>query len=42
LKDGKVGLRLTVNHIGTLDRIPPRDFIVKGHEWQRAFTAEAR
>jgi hypothetical protein len=42
LKDGKLGMRITVKDIGPADPAVTRDFKLKGHEWQRAFTAEVR
>lgn len=42
LKDGKVGLRLTVKEVGPADATLAKTFALKGHEWQRAFTAEVR
>lgn len=42
LKDGKLGMRITVKDIGPADQALARSFILKGHEWQRAFTAEVR
>lgn len=42
LKDGKLGMRITVKGIGPADLAVAKDFRLKGHEWQRAFTAEVR
>ena len=42
LKDGKVGMRITVNEVGPADPAAAKDFKLKGHEWQRTFTAEVR
>jgi hypothetical protein len=42
LKDGKVGMRIIVSEIGPADPAAARGFKMKGHEWQRAFTAEVR
>jgi hypothetical protein len=42
LKDGKVALRVVVIEIGPADPTAAKDFKLKGHEWQRAFTAEVR
>lgn len=42
LKDGKLGMRITVKDIGPADPEVAKDFRLKGHEWQRAFTAEVR
>jgi hypothetical protein len=42
LKDGKVGIRIIVNETGPADQSAAKDFKLKGHEWQRAFTSEMR
>jgi hypothetical protein len=42
LKDGKVGMRITVKDIIPADSASAKDFKLRGHEWQRAFTAEVR
>jgi hypothetical protein len=42
LKDGKVGMRIIVKEVGPADPSVAKDFKMKGHEWQRAFTAEVR
>jgi hypothetical protein len=42
LKDGKVDLRFTVKDIGAADPAAAKHLQLKGHEWQRAFTAETR
>jgi hypothetical protein len=42
LKEGKLGLRFTVKEIGPTDTASAKTFLLKGHEWQRAFTAEVR
>ncbi len=42
LKDGKVGLHIVLNDIAPADTSAAKDFKLKGHEWQRAFTAEVR
>jgi hypothetical protein len=42
LKDGKVGMRITVKEITQPDPSAGKDFKLNGHEWQRAFTAETR
>jgi hypothetical protein len=42
LKDGKVGMRITVKEITPPDPSAGKDFKLNGHEWQRAFTAETR
>jgi hypothetical protein len=42
LQNGKVGMRVTVKEIDPADPTSAKDFKLKGHEWQRAFTAEVR
>jgi hypothetical protein len=42
IKDGKLGMRITVKEIGPANPAAAKDFKLKGHEWQRAFTAEVR
>ena len=42
LKDGQVGMRIVVNEVAPTDPAAAKDFKLKGHEWQRAFTAEVR
>lgn len=42
LKDGKLGMRLLVKDVGPADPAVSKSFTLKGHEWQRAFTAEVR
>ncbi len=42
LKDGKVATILNVKDIVAVDSAPVGTFKVKGHEWNRAFTAEER
>jgi hypothetical protein len=42
LKGGQVGLRIDVKAVGPVDPSNTKDFKIKGHEWQRAFTAEVR
>jgi hypothetical protein len=42
LKDGRVGMQISVKEIVPADPAAAKDFKLKGHEWQRAFTAEAR
>lgn len=42
IKDGKVGMRLFVREIAPTDSAASKAFTLKGHEWQRAFTAETR
>jgi len=40
LKDGELEVELLVNENGPADSVAAKDFKLKGHEWQRAFTAE--
>jgi len=42
LKDGKLGMRVSVKDIGSTDPAAAKDFKLKGHEWERAFTSEVR
>ena len=42
LKDGNLGMRIRVIEVSPAGSIPAKTFEVKGHEWTRAFTAEAR
>jgi hypothetical protein len=42
LKDGHVGMRIDIKDIGPSDSSVAKAFKLKGHEWQRAFTAEVR
>jgi hypothetical protein len=42
LKDGKLAMRVSVSNIGPVDPAAAKNFKLKGHEWQRAFTAEER
>jgi hypothetical protein len=42
LKDGKLGMRITIKEIAPSDSAAAKDFKLKGHEWQRAFTDEVR
>jgi len=41
-KDGKVGMRVTVKEIAAPPSDAEKTIKLKGHEWQRAFTAEER
>jgi len=41
-KDGKVGMRVTVKEIAAPPPDAEKTIKLKGHEWQRAFTAEER
>jgi hypothetical protein len=42
LKDGKLAMQAVVKEIGPADVTAAKSFKLKGHEWQRAFTAEER
>jgi TonB family protein len=42
IKDGKVGMRIHVTELAPAGNVPTKMFEIKGHEWIRAFTAEAR
>jgi hypothetical protein len=42
LKDGILGMRIRITDVSPAGTIPAKTFEVKGHEWTRAFTAEAR
>jgi hypothetical protein len=42
LKEGKLEMRIHVTDVTPAGTIPAKNFEVKGHEWTRAFTAEAR
>ena len=42
LKDGKLVMRVTIKEIVPADPAMAKDFKLKGHEWQRAFTQEVR
>jgi hypothetical protein len=42
LKEGKLALQLNVKEIAAADPIASKNFKLKGHEWQRAFTSEVR
>jgi hypothetical protein len=42
LKDGNLGVRIRVTDVSPTGAMPPKTFEVKGREWTRAFTAEAR
>ena len=41
-KDGRLGMRIRVTEVAPVASLPASNFEVKGHEWQRAFTAEER
>lgn len=42
LKDGKLAMHIVVKELGPAKYETAKDFKLKGHEWQRAFTAEVR
>jgi len=42
LKDEKVGMQIRVTEISSAGPVAAKTFEVKGHEWRRVFTAEAR
>lgn len=42
LKDGKLALKIRVTEVSPAGTTPAKAFVVKGHEWTRAFTAEVR
>jgi hypothetical protein len=42
LKDEKLAARITITKIDRATEEPEGFFVIKGHEWQRAFTAEER
>ena len=42
LKDGQLAMRIRVTGVGPSSDEPAKTFELKGHEWQRAFTDEAR
>ena len=42
MSGGKVGMRFVVKDIQPADSSLSKTFVLKGHEWQRAFTAETR
>src|SRR5450631_1293012 len=41
-KDGRLGMRIRVTEVAPGASLPASNFEVKGHEWQRACTAEER
>jgi hypothetical protein len=41
-KDGKLAARISITDIAQAGQTPDGYFVLKGHEWQRAFTAEER
>lgn len=42
LKDGHLGMQIRVTEVSPLGAISSKTFEVKGHEWTRQFTSEAR
>jgi len=42
LKDGKLAMQIRLTEISPAGTIPESTLMLKGHEWQRAFTAEER
>jgi len=42
LKDGKLAMRIRVLKVSAPDASSEKNFEIKGHEWSRAFTSEAR
>jgi hypothetical protein len=42
VKDGKLAMRVTVKEVVPANPAAAKTFKMKGHEWQRAFTAEVR
>jgi hypothetical protein len=42
LKDGKLAMRIRVVDVSPAGPVPAKTFELKGHEWKRAFTSEAR
>ena len=42
IKEGKLALLLSIKELGPADETVRKTFVLKGHEWQRAFTAEQR
>lgn len=41
-KGGKLAVRIHITEVTPASSAPPSHFEIKGHEWQRAFTAEER
>jgi hypothetical protein len=41
-KEGKPAMRIRVTEVAPAPPLSAKDFELKGHEWQRAFTAEER
>jgi hypothetical protein len=42
LRDGNLGMRIGVTKVSSAGTVSAESFEMKGHEWTRAFTAEAR
>jgi len=42
LKDGQLAMRINITDVSLSGELPAKAFELKGHEWQRAFTDEAR
>lgn len=42
LQNGKIGMRILIQEIGPASPKSDKEFKLKGHEWQRAFTSEVR
>jgi len=42
LKDGQLALKIRVTGVASATTVPSDSFKLKGHEWQRMFTDEAR
>jgi hypothetical protein len=42
MKEGKLAMRINVKDVGPATPDTLKEFKLKGHEWQRAFTAEER
>jgi hypothetical protein len=42
LKDGKLAVRISITEIAPAGQVAQDNFVLKGHEWQRMFTAEER
>lgn len=42
VQNGKLGMRIVIKEIGTVQPGASSSFELKGHEWKRAFTAEVR
>jgi hypothetical protein len=42
LNNGQMPMEISIKDIGPPATVDPKQFKLKGHEWQRAFTAEVR